>query len=192
MAKKEINKIISKRLGDFMYDNHLSYTTIAKHTGYTRQSITDYFSGNTHINLDFTQKYFCFLNDLAPAHNLNFEYFINPQCNIKTKTSDDLLSNLGISQNAINNIVKIISSKNEKYIIDLFDFDDDKKYNYKRLFVLNALLESENLERFLDSAINLYNDTSKQTEIEYLQWRLNNALKDVSLDIAKHLQINNN
>lgn len=184
MDFKELNKKFSTRLNNLMIEYNLNYVMIAKNTGYTRQTITNYLTNRAQVNFDFLQKYYLYLNSLEPMQNLNFEYFVNPSCNIKTKVTADNLSNIGISQKAITNIFNIVSNPSDsKFTFDLFS-DGNNKLNFKKLFFLNALLESNHLDKFLESMIDLHDNSTKQSDIDFLNWKIENAMKEISKDVA--------
>ena len=58
MDFKELNKKFSTRLNNLMIEYNLNYVMIAKNTGYTRQTITNYLTIRAQFNFDFIQKYY--------------------------------------------------------------------------------------------------------------------------------------
>lgn len=190
MDFKNLNKNFANRLRDLMFEYKLTYSAIGQNTGYTRQSVTNYLENRAHQNFDFLQKYYSYLNSIDPNHNLNFEYFINPDCEVKSRITNENLLSIGISQNSINNISEIIS-KNGKYSFDLFNFFDSDKLNLEKVFILNTLLESKNLGKLINAIIDLNTKSSSKNEsqldIDFINWKIENILKDFSNDITKQI-----
>ena len=88
-------------------------------------------------------------------NNINFLYFIIDDCDSLYKTTKENLESIGISNLAVNNIIKAttseLTSRNE-----LQEYLDLPNYNFKRLFFLNLLLENDGLSELLDSLSKIF------------------------------------
>lgn len=83
------NYIIRMRLNELMNEYGVSFSSIARYTGISRQTITSYFDGKSNnIPLNFIQKYYLYLKSLKPDKNLNFLYLIDPDYPTKNTTTD--------------------------------------------------------------------------------------------------------
>ena len=148
-------KILKQKLNDSMFKYDLNYNIISRSTGYTRQSITKYFKGDASPKFEFLMAYYKLLNNIEPAHNINFLYFIIDDCDSLYKTTKENLESIGISNLAVNNIIKAttseLTSRNE-----LQEYLDLPNYNFKKLFFLNLLLENDGLSELLDSLSKIF------------------------------------
>lgn len=179
MTNKKNSLIIQKRLNDLMFEHKLNYTKIGKKTKTSRQTVTSYFTGKTEAPLSFVRDYYTYINSLNPKHNLNFEYLVNPYCEIKSITTKKDLEITGLNQQSIDNLYNIVRySRTEptNLLQEELEVFPKNELNYRKLYILNSILSSHSLMNLvdkIDKTLQIYNN-----EFEYID-DMNNEINNI-------------
>lgn len=189
------NYIIRMRLNELMNEYGVSFSSIARYTGISRQTITSYFDGKSNnIPLNFIQKYYLYLKSLKPDKNLNFLYLIDPDYPTKNTTTEKDLKIIGLEQKAIDNLYNIVEYKGNN-AFDKF-FESEKYYkkpelNAESLYTLNLILSSPALQNIVDEMNSLrarvYSGTPKHLDCMYEEIKnIENLVQNKKLNNSKN------
>lgn len=201
MTNKKNSLIIQKRLNDLMIEHKLNYTKIGEKTMTSRQTVTSYFTGKTEAPLSFVRDYYVYINSLYPKHNLNFEYILNPYCEIKFITTKKDLEITGLNQQSIDNLYDIVRySRTEPTTLLQVELEVIPKHelNYRKLHILNSILSSHGLMNIvdkIDETLKIYNNETEYiddaiNEINNIRDKINKNRESVDFynDISNNIQ----
>lgn len=168
---------------------NMTQSEMSKRLGISRVSLSNIENEVQSINVDTITKIIDIIKDKCPY--INYEYFFDKREHNILCLSDELSHSLGFCDKAIENIYKIINYNPNLYSYDIEFLNDISRPYFK---LLNIFLANESLLKFLITLDDLTADNAKfrkefldEDNREFMYWRVENALKDLSKSLLKDI-----
>lgn len=155
------------RIWELRKKYNLTLEFVARETGFTRQTISDYEWNKSHTNTEFVKNFVNLLKekfhiDLAP------EYLMYKEMNIKSKGNVPIAKALNLSEAAIDTLLEVKRNGHTKALSKLLETSNFPKL----LATIELVLRDKKI------AIALQDESSEKANdaINYLNWLLNNEI----------------
>lgn len=164
---------------------NMTQSEMSKKLGISRVSLSNIENEVQSINTETIIKIIDIVKEKCP--NINYEYFFDKREHNITSLSVELGHSLGLSDGSIENIYKIMN-----YNACDIEFFEESQRPY--LDLLNVFLANEYLLKFLITLNDLTANKAKfrkdfidNDNRDFMHWRVENALKDLSNSLLKDI-----
>lgn len=178
--EKEQQGTIGYRLKQLRTKYNLSQEDVANACFISRQTLSSYEWNNADIKTDFIEKFIDLIKKQDPLCDIAPEYLINLKHTSLDRKNVSINKRLGLSDKSIKNIEAIYNLYRKK---DLLNKD---KINNPYTDILNLLLETDSFIPLIKNIHNLA--LTESNDKEFLNWKLENVIKDYVKEFMHNLQ----